>query len=395
MAARRTFHRTGAAIVALGIVGGALVPGVAAAADPSADLSVTISHSPSTVTTAQTVTFTVTAANAGPDAAAGTVVGIGFPYQLMPNPIPEPCRRASNYESLVCDLGEVPSGSESSLEFTVTAQGSGLFSIPVAVAADTDDPVTTNQTATDTIVVKPGERQGERYIKGIFPIILQRPVDAGSLTYWADRWRAENDRWPRALDRLPYALMQSNEYRRIQIRAAYLRILGRAADAPSLTYWTNKARSGWSYDRIEQALFNSSEFGRANASDVVGGVFDGVLGRAPSATERARFEAALGTGSTRAALAAMLQRSTERFDQIIVERYQAALGHGPSAAGRYGWQVELRNGKSVEQLWARLFVLGEFLDDYPYTDDDYLDEEFVTESPDVAMEDVIGALAEG
>lgn len=395
MAVRRKHQRMGAVAIALGLAGGLLAPTAAGAADPKADLSVTITHSPSTLTTSESVTFTVTASNAGPDAAEGAIVGIGFPYQLAPNPVAEPCRRASNYESLVCDLGDIASGDQASLTFTVVARGSGLFSIPVAVAADTADPVTTNQTATDTLVVKPGERQGERYIKGIFPIILERPVDAGSLTYWADRWRAENNRWPRSLDRLPYALMQSNEYRRIQIRAAYLRILGRAADAPSLTYWTNKAKAGWSYDRIEQALFNSSEFGRANAGDVVGGIFDGVLGRSPSADERARFEAALGTGSTRGALAAMLQRSTERFDQIIVERYEAALGHGPSSAGRYGWQVELRNGRSVEQLWARLFVLGEFLDDYPYTDDDYIDEEFVTESPDVPMDDVIGALSEG
>jgi hypothetical protein len=374
-----------------------LVPTAAGAADASADLSVSIAHAPSTVSTAEAVTFTVTVANDGPDGAAGVVVGIGFPYQLTPRPIPEPCRRASNYESLVCDLGEVASGEERSVELTAIASGSGLFSLPVAVAADTADPDPSNQTATDTLVVKPGEPQAERYVKGIFPIILQRQVDPGSLTYWADRWRAEQSRWPRALERMPYSLMVSNEYRRIQVRSAYERILGRSADAPSLAYWARKAASGWSYDRIERALIDSAEFARlAGAGDgEVDAIFAAIVARAPSATERARFQAARDGGASRGALAAMLQRSTERFDQIIVERYEAALGHGPSAAGRYGWQVDLRNGKTVEQLWARLFVLGEFLDDYPYTDDDYAEEEFSAEATAVPLEDVIASLAEG
>ena len=39
--------------------------------------------------------------------------------------------------------------------------------------------------------------------------------------------------------------------------------------------------------------------------------------------------------------------------------------------GRYVWHVRLRQGSTPEQLWAELLVSPRFLQDYPYTEDDY------------------------
>ena len=38
--------------------------------------------------------------------------------------------------------------------------------------------------------------------------------------------------------------MNSSEYRRLRVREAYVRILGRAADTSSLTYWASKLAAG-------------------------------------------------------------------------------------------------------------------------------------------------------
>lgn len=364
------------AVAVIGIGGaGALAPVTANATAPSADVSVAVSHAPSSAVTGDDITFTVVASNDGPDAATGVVAGLGFSYPLQLDVVPAGCKRAASYESVLCDLPDIASGSSATIDITLKAHGSGLFSVPAAIAADTADPDTNDLVATDTLLVKAGPSQAVRYITGIFPIIVDRPVDAASLTYWAARWKAENNRYPRKLESVPGGIINSNEYRRLRIREAYQRILGRPVDAPSLTYWVNKAAKGWSYEAIERTLLTSKEFLGKNDHDAIPATYLAVLGQTSvSPTLEQYWFGMLSTpGFTRADFVRRLQASTEGYDVVIKRFYQDTLGHDPSPLGRYVWQVRLREGKSPEALWSQLLVSNELLQKYPYTDDDYTD----------------------
>ena len=382
----RSWRRWVVAGAVVGLAGsGALAPVAVGAADPSADLSVAVTHTPDTATAPTQITFTVTASNAGPDAAEGVVVGIGYRYPLGLETVPDGCRRSSSYESLVCDVGDIASGATGSVEVVLTARGSGLFTIPVAVASDTPDPDTADRTATDSVLVKAGPSQAVRYIRGIFPAILQRNPDQATTDYWAARWKKANAQYPRRTEQVPLGIMNSNEYRRLRIRESYQRILGRAADPSALTYWTAKAAGGWSYERIDTTLLSSREFLRnGDLETYIRKTYLAVLGRQPTAAELASWKQSLGAKPTTAGWSRFpqsLQRSTEGYDVIIKQRYQAATGEAPNSLVRYIWQAGLRNGVSPERLWAQVFISYDVLKDYPYTEDDYAEEEFEYDLP--------------
>ncbi|HWJ98896.1 MAG TPA: hypothetical protein VNQ33_12105, partial [Acidimicrobiales bacterium] len=221
---------------------------------------------------------------------------------------------------------------------------------------------------------RPGPSQAVRYIRGIFPMILQRNPNTATTDYWAARWKAATMAYPRKLEQVPLGIINSNEYRRLRVRESYQRILGRAVDPSALTYWSTKAARGWSYERIDTTLLSSAEFLRNGDLEThVRRTYVAVLGRQPSQSELNRWKATLGPTGTKgwSRFPLALQRSTEGFDVIIKQRYQVSTGQAPSSFARYIWQVGLRNGQSPERLWAQLLVSYDVLKNYPYTDDDY------------------------
>lgn len=396
----RTWRRWIVAGAVVGLVGsGALASAPAGAVDPSADLSVGVTHTPESATAPTAITFTVTASNAGPDTAEGVVVGIGYDYPLEAQTLPDGCRRSASYRSLVCELGDVASGASASVDVPLFANGSGLFSIPVAAASDTADPDAADRTATDTVLVKAGPSQAVRYIRGIFPMILQRNPNQATTDYWAARWKAANMGYPRKTEAIPAGILNSNEYRRLRIRESYQRILGRTVDPSALTYWTNKAAAGWSFERIDTTLLSSREFlSNGDLESYIRKTFLAVLARQPTSAELNQWKKTLGATPSTAGWSrfpSTLQRTTESFDRIIKARWQVSTGQDPTPLARYIWQVGLRNGQTPEKLWAQLLVSYDVLKNYPYTEDDYREmypEEYGDAAADVPVSDVQAAL---
>jgi hypothetical protein len=380
----------GALAVVAAIVTGALVWAVApaAAADPSADLSVAVTHTPATGQTLDQFTFSITVSNDGPDTAQSVAVGLTTGYQLRVEPLPEDCYRSGEWTSVICEVGDVAAGSERSVDLSVSPRAAGVYTLTAVAASITPDPDTGDLVATDQLLVRRGPLQSERYIAGIFPMVLGRSPDSASLDYWAARWRAENRRFPRRLERIPLGLMNSDEYRRVRIRAAYQQILGRSADAPSLTYWVAKVRAGLSYDAVERTLLASREFAAKNPGDRLGASIAALYGRAATDDEIDRWTAFAGGSTDPVAwqrLLAALQRSTPARDRVIADRVQRTLGIAPTPLIRYVWLVRYREGASTERIWAELLVSWDVLRNYPYTDDDYAMEESFEEGATVDL----------
>lgn len=385
-------------------VGGALVPTAAYAADPSADLSVGISHSPNAVKTGDEVTFTLAVANAGPDTAVDVVGGLGFPYPLQLNTVPEGCKRASSYESVLCDFGDLASGSTAEIDIVLQARGSGLITLPAAAVSTTADPDTADLTASDVILIQAGPRQAERYIAGIFPIILNRAPNASTTTYWANKWRAENNKYPRNLAAIPAGIINSNEYRRIRVREAYQNLLGRPADPAGLESMVKRVAGGWNYLQVERSLLTGSEFfrraGAAPTDDPAGyisAVVQKLTGRSVTAAELDMYLVMLGDGqwTPRQKFVQYVQSTTDARSKVISEKFQDTVGHEPSSLSRYMWLLKLRDGVTPESLWAQLLVSNEVLQKYPYTEDDYPYEEYSRAEIEASAADLQAAMAEG
>ncbi len=398
---KRKLGRIGAAAaLAAGLTAGAalVAPTPAGAADPSADLSVALSHDPPTGTTQDVFTFTVAVTNDGPDAAADTAVGFTTGYRLQVQELPEGCTRDIEWTSIICDLGDLAAGSTTTVDLPLKSYGSGLYQLSAVAASVTPDPDRDDLVADDSLLVRKGPSQAERYVAGIFPIVLQRDPDPSSKQYWVNRWQAENARYPRNLAKIPLGLMNSDEYRRIRIRDAYVRILARNADAPSLAYWVGKARAGWSFDAIERTLLASREFAAKHPGQRLEASLAAMFGRPATADELDQWRQVVGSATDSSSWSRFLaaaQRSTAARDRVITDLVDRTFGRPPGAFERFAWLVRFQEGASAERIWADVLVSWEFLADYPYTDDDYNLPEYEYSAGAPALADQVRAAAAG
>ena len=122
-----------------------------AEAPDEADLSVT-KAGPATVDVGDTVTYTLTVANAGPDAAVNVVMTDALPEGVTFVSATSPCVEAEGV--VTCELGDLVSGGSVVIEIVVTAPDvAGTLSNTAAVTSDTLDPDETNNTDSfDTLV---------------------------------------------------------------------------------------------------------------------------------------------------------------------------------------------------------------------------------------------------
>ena len=355
-----------------------------AGARASADLSVGVVHAPDSPETGDDIAFTITATNDGPDTAVDVVAGIALDYPLRWGDLPEGCSASWAGPSVLCELGDVASGTSAVVTVEVHAYGSGLYTVPVAVASPTSDPDSADRVVNDVVLIRRGPSQAERYVSGIFPIILERDPGPSGLAYWSERWKRETFGYPGNPARIPAGIMASDEYRRLRIGKAYEAILGRSADPGGLAAWVARARAGWTYQQIEAQLIGSGEFASSAGGDVVAAMFEAVFQRSPSAAELRQWKQHPAASGPRWFLARAMQKTTAAYDLIIAETYGVTFGTPPDPIGRYVWQLRLRQGFTPEQLWAQLLVSSRFLQDYPYTEDDYLelDEGYVDSNAD-------------
>ena len=375
---RRTAQGRGRRLAAVALVGGvvagsALVPGPAGAVVGSADLSVAVTHPTTAYVTGDEITFTATVTNAGPDTATEVAVGLSLGYPMRFVAADESCDPIQyDATSVICDVGSLANGASASVDVVVEPYSAGVYTVPAVASSTTPDPDGSDNAATDTVLVRRGPLQGERYVLGEFPGVFGRTPDAGAVAFWNSRFIAARDRYPSRIVDVPSAWLNTSEYRRLRIREAYTRILGRAATGSDLTTWAGQLAKGMTYEALDRQLLVSGEFRSAHpGAATVAGAYQAVLGRAPTSAEASAAQAKLSGGASLASVVQGVQRSAEGFDVLIDQRYQSTVGHGPDAFGRYIWQTRLRNGYTVERLYAQLLVSNEVMQGYPRNNDDY------------------------
>lgn len=122
----------------------------------SADLSVTVSDAPDPVGVGAALTYTVDVANLGPSLAAAVVVTDTLPAGLALDSATATQGSCSGLTTVVCALGDVPSGGTAQVTIVVmTTVSSGPINT-VTVGASTTDPVPGNNTASTSTTVGSG-----------------------------------------------------------------------------------------------------------------------------------------------------------------------------------------------------------------------------------------------
>ncbi|MBX3285916.1 MAG: hypothetical protein KF703_11285 [Actinobacteria bacterium] len=366
----RRLAATGA-LLAVAATAQAWAPPASAAADAAqADLSVTVSHSPAAPFTGDPLTFTITAANAGPAEASGVVGGLSLTYPFRYTPAPSPsaaaCGVTQETNAVLCSFGTIPAGGSTTVRVVVAPLSAGVFPVTVAVASETPDPDLDDRAATDTVIVQQGPTQIDRAVAAIYELVLDRAATPREVRYWSDAW--VNGPWERRY-RVPLAIIAGSESRRIRVAEAYSRILGRAASSREVAAWSARLGSGLTYERFEASLVGSGEFARRHPgrTRTIQGAFSAVLSRQPSAGELADWSARLARGTTVGQLAVALYASTEGRDVVITRYFRNSIGRSPTNFDRYFWFSALDEGSTADAEWAKLLVSDQYLSQFPPT----------------------------
>ncbi|MFA6339087.1 MAG: fibronectin type III domain-containing protein, partial [Candidatus Paceibacterota bacterium] len=118
----------------------------------SADLSITKTSSPNPVTAGNSLTYTLTVANSGPDDASNVVVSDTLPSALTSTTISSSQGSCSAFP---CNLGTIANGNSASITVTASVDSgtTGTITNIASVSSDADDPVSSNNTSTQNTTV--------------------------------------------------------------------------------------------------------------------------------------------------------------------------------------------------------------------------------------------------
>jgi uncharacterized repeat protein (TIGR01451 family) len=124
-----------------------------------ADLSVTKTDSPDPVSVGSSLTYTLTAGNAGPDTATGVTVTDTLPAGVtFASAAPsqgDPCTETGG--TVTCNLGSLAKDATATVEIKVTPQTAGPITNSVSVSGDQSDPDQANNTDEEQTTVQAAE----------------------------------------------------------------------------------------------------------------------------------------------------------------------------------------------------------------------------------------------
>jgi hypothetical protein len=159
-------------------------------------------------------------------------------------------------------------------------------------------------------------------------------------------------------------LMDSDEYRHLDVERVFTRYLDRKVDPGGLTYWTNSIRNGKPLWRFRAQLFGSNEYftkaGGTNAA-YLDAVYKDVLGRLPDPSGRAYWTAKLNSGTDRGGVALKFINSAEFRRYLIDDQFLRFLDRRPTAGEQTTWVNTLTSSPTGEQdLIAYLATTAEY-----------------------------------
>ncbi len=222
----------------------------------------------------------------------------------------------------------------------------------------------------------------ERFVAQVYHDVLSRRGEIQGVEYWTNRINSGGSRTEEALN-----IEHSQEYRNNTIQGLYRLLLHRAADAASLTYFSNMLIGSYTsgadaVDQIAESLISSSEYyqnrGGGTASGFLNAVYNDLLYRSPDAATSAAWAAKnLADASVRAQAAASVFGSDEYMtqllnftqphstnayaDEVVHGFYQAYLGRDADSASLQHFLDLLKSGQQPDVVAAQIIGSAEYL----------------------------------
>lgn len=160
-------------------------------------------------------------------------------------------------------------------------------------------------------------------------------------------------------------IMDTDEYRGLDVDRVFVRFLKRAADSGGRSYWINALGDGRSLQKFRAQLFGSNEYyskAGSTANGFVRAAYFDVLGRLPDAAGETYWTNKILSGTERGAVANAFLASTEARRAIVKDQFQRFALRLPTTTESEQWVDTLASGTGELQLIAFLAASGAYLD---------------------------------
>jgi len=199
--------------------------------------------------------------------------------------------------------------------------------------------------------VGPQATASAKYVAAVFLDVLGRAADAAGLQYWTQQIVGGM-----AISDVAQAIVHSAEYyENFVIKPDYLTLLGRAADAAGIQFWTSQLQNGLTDQGLEAGFIATDEFYKnagGTDKDWIDAACQLLLGRMADTAGEGFWESELAAGQTRSQVATGIAGSTENNTQLINDDYMHYLGRAADAGGLAYWLAQFANGETNEDVIA-------------------------------------------
>ena len=199
-----------------------------------------------------------------------------------------------------------------------------------------------------------------QFVNAAYQDVLGRAADASALAFWTQPSVLYAIRLP-----LGETLTHSNEYYADLVRQDYQHLLDRQPEPTALAYWTAMLQTGVSDQQFESALLASSEFyarsGGQNTS-WLDAVYQQLLNRPLDSAGADYWSALLASGASRFEVAYGIASGSENARREVVDDFQHYLGRTADNATLTYFADQLASNLTDEDFIASLIACDEYFE---------------------------------
>jgi hypothetical protein len=228
----------------------------------------------------------------------------------------------------------------------------GIFSITVVNPAPGGG--TSNTFPFTVLTTLPDGTRGtpdQRFVAQLYRDLLKREADAGGLA----RWTAALDQGESTAS-VVLQIEQTPEYRTDEVQAIYEQYLHRAADSSGLSGFVSMLMHGSTVEHVAAIIAGSTEFfqnqGGSTNDGFLTALYQDALNRLVDGSGLNTWEHALGSGATRAQVAAAILGSPESQQDFVNGLYPQFLERTADPGGLVNWMQLLKGGGRDETVIA-------------------------------------------
>jgi hypothetical protein len=212
--------------------------------------------------------------------------------------------------------------------------------------------------STSPVLVELVGNTNQRFVNQVYRDLLGRDAEPQGMVFWSAALLAGASQF-----QMVQAIIASPEYHAHEIQTIFQKYLGRPADAPAVSAFSQFLSQGGTIAECKAVVLGSNEYYQLHggtAASFANALYEDLLGRPVDSSAQAAIVAELAAGGNRSVVATQVMSHSE-YQQLVVQGwYELFLGRPADAAGLNNAAGRLAAGTSEELVVAAIVASPEY-----------------------------------